>query len=34
MKEEDTIADFNGRVLDLSNEAAALGKPIECLARS
>ncbi|CAM8941130.1 unnamed protein product [Rhodiola kirilowii] len=29
MKEEDTIAEFNTRVLDLSNEAAALGKPIE-----
>ncbi|CAM8920446.1 unnamed protein product [Rhodiola kirilowii] len=29
MKEEETIAEFNERVLNLSNEAAALGKPIE-----
>ncbi|CAM8940621.1 unnamed protein product [Rhodiola kirilowii] len=29
MKEEETIAEFNARILDLSNEAAALGKPIE-----
>ncbi|CAM8934537.1 unnamed protein product [Rhodiola kirilowii] len=29
MKEEETIAEFNARVLDLSNEAAALGKPIK-----
>ncbi|CAM8951473.1 unnamed protein product [Rhodiola kirilowii] len=29
MKEEETIVEFNARVLDLSNEAAALGKPIE-----
>ncbi|CAM8903043.1 unnamed protein product [Rhodiola kirilowii] len=29
MKEEETIVEFNTRVLDLLNEAAALGKPIE-----
>ncbi|CAM8934137.1 unnamed protein product [Rhodiola kirilowii] len=29
MKEEETITEFNARVLDLSNEAAALGKSIE-----
>ncbi|CAM8949992.1 unnamed protein product [Rhodiola kirilowii] len=29
MKEKETIDEFNTRVLDLSNEAAALGKPIE-----
>ncbi|CAM8923491.1 unnamed protein product [Rhodiola kirilowii] len=29
MKKEETITEFNTRVLDLSNEAAALGKPIE-----
>ncbi|CAM8917186.1 unnamed protein product [Rhodiola kirilowii] len=29
MKEEEIIAEFNARVLDLSNKAAALGKPIE-----
>ncbi|CAM8934439.1 unnamed protein product [Rhodiola kirilowii] len=29
MKEEETIAEFNTRVLDLSNEAASVGKPIK-----
>ncbi|CAM8937130.1 unnamed protein product [Rhodiola kirilowii] len=29
MKEEETITEFNARVLDLSNEAVTLGKPID-----
>ncbi|CAM8994277.1 unnamed protein product [Rhodiola kirilowii] len=29
MKDSETIPEFNARVLDLSNEAAALGKPID-----
>ncbi|CAM8959811.1 unnamed protein product [Rhodiola kirilowii] len=29
MKEEETIAEFNTKVINLSNEAATLGKPIE-----
>ncbi|CAM8978189.1 unnamed protein product [Rhodiola kirilowii] len=29
MKESETISEYNTRVLELSNEAAALGKPIE-----
>ncbi|CAM8931978.1 unnamed protein product [Rhodiola kirilowii] len=29
MKDSETILEFNARVLDLSNEAAALGKPID-----
>ncbi|CAM8914245.1 unnamed protein product [Rhodiola kirilowii] len=29
MKEEETIDEYNTRVIDLSNEAAVLGKPIE-----
>ncbi|CAM8902415.1 unnamed protein product [Rhodiola kirilowii] len=29
MKEEETIAEFNARILDLANEAAALGRPIK-----
>ncbi|CAM8892577.1 unnamed protein product [Rhodiola kirilowii] len=29
MKDSETITKFNARVLDLSNEAAALGKPID-----
>ncbi|CAM8943747.1 unnamed protein product [Rhodiola kirilowii] len=29
MKDSETIPEFNDRVLDLSNEAAALGKPID-----
>ncbi|CAM8978145.1 unnamed protein product [Rhodiola kirilowii] len=28
MKEEETVPEYNERVLDLSNGAAALGKPI------
>ncbi|CAM8934641.1 unnamed protein product [Rhodiola kirilowii] len=28
MKDSESIPEFNARVLDLSNEAAALGKPI------
>ncbi|CAM8925770.1 unnamed protein product [Rhodiola kirilowii] len=29
MKESETIAEYNTRVLELSNEASALGKPID-----
>ncbi|CAM8883117.1 unnamed protein product [Rhodiola kirilowii] len=29
MKDSETIPEYNGRVLDLSNEAAALGNPID-----
>ncbi|CAM8993556.1 unnamed protein product [Rhodiola kirilowii] len=29
MKDSETIPEFNARVLDLSNEAIALGKPID-----
>ncbi|CAM8931956.1 unnamed protein product [Rhodiola kirilowii] len=29
MKDSESIPEFNARVLDLSNEAAALGKPID-----
>ncbi|CAM8954150.1 unnamed protein product [Rhodiola kirilowii] len=29
MKDSETIPEVNARVLDLSNEAAALGKPID-----
>ncbi|CAM8890270.1 unnamed protein product [Rhodiola kirilowii] len=28
MKEEESVPEYNARVLDLSNEVAALGKPI------
>ncbi|CAM8886526.1 unnamed protein product [Rhodiola kirilowii] len=28
MKEDETIADFNTRVLDISNESFALGEPM------